>query len=85
MDEPNIIEKAKNLAGAMVGWAKHDGFAKVSDEVFQQRKQLCINCPFWDPNAYAGLGMCKLCGCSVAKLYIPSSVCPDKPPRWPSV
>lgn len=85
MEEPNILDKTKNLAGAMINWAVNDKFGKVSPEVFHYRKQFCNNCPYWKPESFAGLGSCGLCGCSVAKLYIPSSNCPDKPPRWISI
>jgi hypothetical protein len=85
MDEPNIIEKTKNLTGAMVNWATKDGFSRVPTETFHLRKQFCDSCPHWNKDAFAGLGGCRLCGCSVGKLYIPSSICPDHPPRWLSV
>lgn len=82
MQEPNIVEKAKNLAGSVANWAVQDGFAKVSPEVFLERKNICQSCPDWDNEAYTGFGKCKLCGCSVAKLYIPSAMCPANPPKW---
>lgn len=85
MEEPNIIDKTKNLANAMINWAVDDKFEKVSVEVFHHRKQLCNSCPYWKPEAFSGLGACGICGCSVGKLYIPGSTCPDKPPRWLSV
>ena len=81
----NIIGKAKNFGTAMANWAVQDGFNRVTDTQFSFRKQLCEQCPHWAPTAYAGLGQCKLCGCSGVKLYIPSSVCPDHPPRWGSI
>lgn len=80
--EPNIIEKAKNLGNAVVDWATKDKFNKVSPEVFQQRKDICLACPHWVQDAYNGLGKCGICGCSVGKLYIPSSRCPHNPPKW---
>ena len=83
--EPNFIEKAKNLGNAVVDWANKDGFKKVSSEVFQQRKDICLACPHWVQEAYGGIGKCGLCGCSVGKLYIPSSVCPHNPPKWTAV
>ena len=82
MNEPNIIEKAKNLTGAMANWASKDGFSGVSREQFSYRKNICSVCPNWDQSAYANIGKCRICGCSIAKLYIPSSICPDNPPRW---
>ena len=80
--EPNIIEKAKNLGNAVVDWANKEGFKKVSNEIYQQRKDICLACPHWVQEAYGGIGKCGLCGCSVAKLYIPSSTCPHNPPKW---
>lgn len=80
--EPSLIDKAKNLGEAVIVWAKDDKFKKVPPEIFQYRKSICLACPHWDPEAFTRLGKCKLCGCSVVKLYLPSSVCPDK--RWDS-
>lgn len=83
MEEPNLVEKAKTLVGAVTNWAVNDQFQKVTNEQFWHRKQYCLSCPFWNAEGFGGLGQCKKCGCSVAKLYIPSSVCPDK--RWLSI
>ena len=83
--EPNLIEKAKSLGTAAVNFAIKDGLKPVSDEVFKKRKGICDACPNWDKSGYAVLGKCKLCGCSVGKLYAPHSKCPDNPPRWLSV
>ena len=85
MEEPNIVDKTKNLIGAFANWAKKDSFNKVSPEQLALRKSICVTCPHWDPTGFQNLGRCTKCGCSVAKLYIPSSVCPDNPPRWLSV
>lgn len=82
MKEPNIVNKAKNLIHAVTNWATEDKFNRVSSETFKYRKEICDSCPFWDQLAYKNLGKCTKCGCSVAKLYIPSSKCPDIPPRW---
>jgi hypothetical protein len=83
--EPNLIDKAKSLGKAVYNWGVNDKFAKVSPEIFEQRKSICLACPHWDQTAFNNLGKCKLCGCSVGKLYIPHQKCPDKPPRWESV
>lgn len=83
--EPNLIDKAKSLGTAAVNWAAKDGFARVPDEIFQARKSICLACPNWDPIAFNNTGRCKLCGCSVTKLYIPSARCPDNPARWESI
>lgn len=82
MEEPNIAQKATNLAGAMVNWATKDGFTKVTPDIFAERKAICTACEFWDKDGYNGIGKCKMCGCSVGKLYIPSSKCPLNPPKW---
>lgn len=82
--EPNIIDKAKNLGEAMVNWAG-DGFTRVSPEIISQRKSICTACQFWDQTGFGGLGKCNMCGCSVGKLYIPSSICPHRPPKWVKV
>lgn len=80
--EPNLIDKAKSLGGAVTNWATKDGFAKVSEQQFQMRKSLCVACPHWDATAFGNTGKCTKCGCSVMKLYIPSARCPDSPPKW---
>ena len=85
MEEPNIVDKTKNLIGALANWAAKDSFNKVSTEQFNLRKSICVACPLWDQSGFQNLGKCTKCGCSVAKLYIPSSVCPDSPPKWSSV
>ena len=85
METPNIVDKSKNLIDAVINWAVDDKFKKVSPEIFHPRKQICNNCPYWKPEAFAGLGACGICGCSVGKLYFPHSTCPDKPARWISV
>lgn len=82
MDEPNIVDKTKNFVGAMTNWVTRDGLSTLTPEQFFYRKQLCLSCPHWDNDGFGGIGKCKVCGCSVAKLYIPSSKCPDNPPRW---
>jgi hypothetical protein len=81
---PDLIDKAKNLGTAMVNWAG-DGFTRVSPEIFNYRKSICIGCQHWDQSGFGGLGKCNLCGCSVGKLYIPSSTCPNNPPKWAHV
>lgn len=83
--EPSLIDKAKSLGTAAVNWATKDGFQRVSEEQFQERKKICLACPHWDGAAYNNMGKCKLCGCTSMKLYIPHSKCPDNPPKWNSI
>jgi hypothetical protein len=80
--EPHIIEQVKNLGGAIFDWATQDGFSLVQQDLFNKRKTICQMCEHWDQGSFGGKGKCKLCGCSVAKLYIPSSNCPAHPPKW---
>ena len=79
---PNLVDKARSLGTAVTDWVTQDKFSKVTDEQFQARKTICLSCPNWDNTGYNNTGKCKLCGCSVMKLYIPSAKCPDHPPRW---
>lgn len=79
--EAGLLDKARNLAGGMTDWAK-GGFTKVSEVDFYRRSQFCLSCPHWNQEAFLGKGACKICGCSVGKLYIPQASCPHPQPRW---
>lgn len=79
--EPNLGQKAKNFGTSMIKWAG-EGFSRVSPEILEQRKTICTACSLWDRAAFNGTGKCTICGCSVGKLYIPSSRCPHNPPKW---
>ena len=88
MDLPqdsNIIDKAKGFGTAMVNWAAQDKFARTTDEEFAFRRRECNACSYWVPEAFNGIGQCKLCGCTGLKLYIPSSRCPHNPPKWEAI
>jgi hypothetical protein len=84
-EEPNLIDKAKNLTTSVYNWATQDKFLKTPQEELEKRKSICLACPHWDAAAFNNLGKCKLCGCSAGKWYIPSAKCPDNPPKWNSV
>lgn len=81
-EKNKISDQAANFISSMAKWAKDDKFTKISDELFNARKSICEACEHWDKDGFAGYGKCKKCGCSVAKLYIPSSICPENPPKW---
>lgn len=83
--EPSLVDKAKSLSSAAVNWATKDGFQRVSEEQFKERKKICDACPYWDSTAFNNMGKCKICGCTVMKLYMPHARCPDNPPKWNSV
>lgn len=61
----------------------------VPDEVFEQRKALCLACPkrYDSKENPDEIGFCKSCGCGVSarsrltvKLTMPSTECPEK--KW---
>ena len=83
--EPNLIDKAKSLGTAVYDWASKDKFQKTPHDEVEKRKAICLACPQWDATAFNNLGKCKICGCSSGKWYIPSSKCPDNPPKWNSI
>ena len=74
---PTIAEMAKNFAGAMTAWAA-SGFKTVDESVYRHRLSVCRECPYWKENARGGLGKCEhpSCGCSKAKHWLQTSVCP---------
>jgi hypothetical protein len=80
-DPPPLIQKAKNLANSVVGWAR-DGFKTVSDDIFWQRISICRTCPWWEEQDRKTIGMCKKCGCSTGKHRMAASQCPLNPPKW---
>lgn len=76
MEDKTSLEKAAQFAGAMWNWAKIDGLKVVDKTGFDSRKEICSKCEHWNQAGFGGMGQCKVCGCSGAKLYIPSSRCP---------
>lgn len=83
--DPSFAEKTKNYIKAEMSQAVS---GKVSKEIFEKRKDICMNCEYRVPSAGAAkdpIGWCKGgCGCSVGnpraalsqKLYMPSLSCP---------
>ncbi len=56
-------------------------FSKFKDKV-EQRRATCDACPHIKVNALQ-IKACSLCGCPIAsKTLVPSTACPDNPPRW---
>ena len=78
---PTLIELATNFTNAMANWADA-GFRVVEKVEYERRHTVCFACEFWVPDAMLGIGKCKKCGCSKFKLWLVTSKCPDKPPRW---
>ena len=80
-----LFDQMKSLGDAVKNWTTKDGFRVVSPEILELRKKACLDCENWDKDAFAGVGKCKVCGCTAAKLYIPSSFCPLSSPKWKAV
>ncbi len=79
--EPNFVRKAVNLSKAV---AKHvsDGGRKVDESQFQERLNICRNCPSCDTERM----VCqeKKCGCKLTlKASWRSETCPEN--KWPTV
>ena len=74
---PSIIQQAISL-GSAIKKATADGTlaTKVRPETFALRKEICIGCEYYDPTAFFGTGRCRVCGCGVGKLHMPSQSCP---------
>lgn len=68
-------ELLQHFTNSMANWAK-SGFRIADAETLSKRKNLCSECEYWDTSAYIGLGKCKKCGCSSAKLRLESEHCP---------
>lgn len=83
--EDSFLNKAKSYSKAEISQMFK---GKVSQEVFEKRKALCLNCPSRVNNQpeIESIGWCKSCGCSTTnkraalsnKLWMPSLECPLK-------
>lgn len=74
---PSILKQAMSL-GSAIKKATSDGTlaTKVRPETFALRKDICVGCEYYDPSAFLGTGRCRVCGCGVGKLHMPSQSCP---------
>jgi hypothetical protein len=72
---PPLKEQAVNFISSMKDFAA-SGFKTVTTEQYEERKKICLDCKFFDPNGFAGLGRCRKCGCSSYKLNVAASYCP---------
>ena len=74
---PSILQQAMSL-GSAIKKATSDGTlaTKVRPETFALRKDICVGCEYYDPSAFLGTGRCRVCGCGVGKLHMPSQSCP---------
>jgi hypothetical protein len=74
---PSVIQQAMSL-GSAIKKATSDGTlaTKARPETFALRKEICVGCEYYDPSAFLGTGRCRVCGCGVGKLHMPSQSCP---------
>lgn len=73
---PNLTAQAATLANAVVQAVRSNGPLKVTEKTFNERKSICQSCEYYDPSAFMNSGRCRVCGCGVAKLYMPNQECP---------
>ena len=75
--EPVISDMARSFFSSAIGFVA-SGFKATPLSDLQKRLDICRACDFWDSEAFAGTGSCKVCGCSTqAKLRMAVSFCPD--------
>ena len=72
---PSLPSMMKNLAQAATMYVV-DGFKNCTKEEHSRRFAICHPCEYWNQNGFYGLGQCRKCGCSGAKLWVASSKCP---------
>lgn len=75
----SIQDAVANFGNSMVAFAQ-DGFKGATKQQIDSRLAICKGCEFWDEGGFFGLGKCKKCGCSGAKLWLNSSKCPIE--KW---
>jgi hypothetical protein len=76
---PTITAQAVSLAKAVLSEVKNiqnGGSVKVTEETFVKRKEICLQCDYYDPSAFLNTGRCRVCGCGVGKLQMPNQECP---------
>lgn len=79
---PTLLQKATSFAGALFQWAAQDKFAITHQEVYDRRMAICRSCDRFNHAKES----CPLCGCNMRlKVGIPSTSCPDDPPKWGTV
>jgi len=71
----SFFEKLSNLKNSLQDW-KNAGFPVASDELINQRREICGKCEFW--TGYT----CKKCGCTGLKWWLETSKCPID--KWPA-
>lgn len=77
-DTPNLFQRGLKFSKAILTYAIA-GMPNVSDEVFDRRMALCLQCPHYD----AAGPRCLKCTCGLqVKARMATEQCPLQPPRW---
>ena len=79
---PSLLKMAGSFASAMKDFAG-SGFLRVTEEQHAARMDICNGCEFWEQGARFGMGKCLKCGCTGAKQWIATSVCPIN--KWGAI
>lgn len=89
-----IVNFAKAMARAAKAFAVGDPVF-VTPEQWKARLAVCVDCEHFQPATSTEKPHCNLCGCPLRenrnkasikeKAWLATEVCPDTPPRWPSV
>lgn len=76
-DSPKLLARAANFVSDMAQWARQ-GFPLASEEVVQQRLDLCQACEHWKGLRGGSLlhSACGKCGCNGVKLALATTECP---------
>lgn len=76
VEQPGLLQKAKNFAGAVVQHVA-GGMKNVDNETYRIRLEVCAKCPH-----FMGGMTCAVCGCNMnIKARWADQDCPQK--RWP--
>lgn len=79
---PSLLKMAGSFTSSMKDFAT-SGFLRVTEEQHAARMAICNGCEFWQQGARFGMGKCLKCGCSGAKQWIATSVCPIE--KWGAI
>ncbi len=75
-----VFTRPAKVSFAFGNWAI-SGFPVTSEIEFNERKEICKSCDFWENAAFNNTGKCKKCGCStLAKLKMKTEKCPIE--KW---
>lgn len=86
---PPLWLKAKRLRNALGAWwgaTRGHGIRRLLGwRAYARRRAICGGCDYFSPKGNAWLGECQApgCGCTKAKLWLPTARCPHpEGPKW---